>query len=198
MARVKRAVNAHKKRRAILESRQRLPRSAFAPVPQGQGAGHPLAGLQLQHPQERKGDFRQLWIQRINAAARKERHDVQPPHPGSEGRQHRGGPQDPRGAGRQRRQRVRRARRGRAEGASGRRERPEGPRRRPKRHASRSKPFTGFSPRTRRPCQPARSRALWTPSVDGPPAGGPACFHPARSSYGSRADRHGYPPPPPS
>src|SRR6478752_6985995 len=52
MARVKRAVNAHKKRRVILEraegyrgQRSRLYRKA-------------------------KGDFRRLWIQRINAASR--------------------------------------------------------------------------------------------------------------------------------
>ena len=70
MARVKRAVNAHKKRRATLERGQRLPRPALAAVPQGQGAGHPLARLRLPRPQGRKGDFRRLWIQRINAAAR--------------------------------------------------------------------------------------------------------------------------------
>ena len=91
----------------------RLPRSAFAAVPQGQGAGHPLAGLQLPRPQGRKGDFRQLWIQRINAAARAERHDLQPVHPGPEGRRRRGRPQDPRRPRRQRPDRVRRARRGR-------------------------------------------------------------------------------------
>ena len=55
MARVKRAVNAHKKRRVVLErasgyrgQRSRLYRKA------------------------RKGDFRKLWIQRINAAVRAE------------------------------------------------------------------------------------------------------------------------------
>ena len=39
MARVKRAVNAHKKRREILEQASGLPGSAFPAVPQGQGAG---------------------------------------------------------------------------------------------------------------------------------------------------------------
>ena len=70
MARVKRAVNAHKKRRVILErakgyrgQRSRLYRKAKE---------------QLLHSfvysygdrRKRKGDFRRLWIQRINAAAR--------------------------------------------------------------------------------------------------------------------------------
>ena len=34
---------------------QRLPRSALAAVPQGQGAGHPLPGLRLPRPQEAQG-----------------------------------------------------------------------------------------------------------------------------------------------
>ena len=55
MARVKRAVNAQKKRRETLERAARLPRSAFAALPQGQGAGHPLAGLQLPRPQGPQG-----------------------------------------------------------------------------------------------------------------------------------------------
>jgi large subunit ribosomal protein L20 len=70
VARVKRAVNAHKKRRVILErakgyrgQRSRLVRKAKE---------------QLLHSfvysygdrRKRKGDFRRLWIQRINAASR--------------------------------------------------------------------------------------------------------------------------------
>ena len=70
MARVKRAVNAHKKRRVILErakgyrgQRSRLYRKAKE---------------QLLHSfvysygdrKKKKGDFRRLWIQRINAGAR--------------------------------------------------------------------------------------------------------------------------------
>ena len=70
MARVKRAVNAHKKRRVILErakgyrgQRSRLYRKAKE---------------QLRHSfvysygdrKKKKGDFRRLWIQRINAASR--------------------------------------------------------------------------------------------------------------------------------
>ena len=70
MARVKRAVNAHKKRRAILEQasgyrgqRSRLYRKAKEQVT------HSLV-YNYNDRKKRKGDFRQLWIQRINAAAR--------------------------------------------------------------------------------------------------------------------------------
>ena len=70
MARVKRAVNAHKKRRAILEQasgyrgqRSRLYRKAKEQVT------HSLV-YNYRDRKKRKGDFRQLWIQRINAAAR--------------------------------------------------------------------------------------------------------------------------------
>ena len=70
MARVKRAVNAEE---ATRDSRQGqwLPRAALAAIPQGQGATAPLGCLRLRPPaKDRKGDFRRLWIQRINAAAR--------------------------------------------------------------------------------------------------------------------------------
>ncbi len=70
MARVKRAVNAHKKRREILErasgyrgQRSRLYRKAKEQVT------HSLV-YAYRDRKQRKGDFRQLWIQRINAAAR--------------------------------------------------------------------------------------------------------------------------------
>jgi large subunit ribosomal protein L20 len=70
MARVKRAVNAHKKRRVVLErasgyrgQRSRLYRKAKEQV------GH-SAVYAYRDRKKRKGDFRQLWIQRINAAAR--------------------------------------------------------------------------------------------------------------------------------
>ncbi|WP_029138509.1 50S ribosomal protein L20 [Nakamurella lactea] len=70
MARVKRAVNAHKKRRTILEhasgyrgQRSRLYRKAKEQV---------LHSLNYAYNdrRKRKGDFRQLWITRINAGAR--------------------------------------------------------------------------------------------------------------------------------
>ena len=72
MARVKRAVNAHKKRRVILEraegyrgQRSRLYRKAKEQVT------HSLV-YSYNDRRKKKGDFRRLWIQRINAAARAE------------------------------------------------------------------------------------------------------------------------------
>ena len=70
MARVKRAVNGKKHRRTVLEqaegyygNRSRSFRSANEAV---------MHSLQYAYRDRRarKGDFRQLWIQRINAAAR--------------------------------------------------------------------------------------------------------------------------------
>ena len=70
MARVKRAVNAHKKRRVTLErasgyrgQRSRLYRKAKEQVT------HSLV-YSYRDRKSKKGDFRKLWIQRINAAAR--------------------------------------------------------------------------------------------------------------------------------
>ena len=70
MARVKRAVNAAKKRRVVLErasgyrgQRSRLYRKAKEQVT------HSLV-YAYRDRRARKGDFRKLWIQRINAAAR--------------------------------------------------------------------------------------------------------------------------------
>jgi large subunit ribosomal protein L20 len=67
---VKRAVNAHKKRRVVLEQasgyrgqRSRLYRKAKEQVT------HSL-GYAYRDRRARKGNFRRLWIQRINAAAR--------------------------------------------------------------------------------------------------------------------------------
>ena len=72
MARVKRAVNAHKKRRVILKrasgyrgQRSRLYRKAKEQVT------HSLV-YSYNDRRKRKGDFRKLWIQRINAGARAE------------------------------------------------------------------------------------------------------------------------------
>ena len=70
MARVKRAVNAHKKRREVLEQasgyrgqRSRLYRKAKEQVT------HSLV-YAYNDRKDRKGDCRRLWIQRINAAVR--------------------------------------------------------------------------------------------------------------------------------
>jgi large subunit ribosomal protein L20 len=70
VARVKRALNAQKKRRVVLErasgyrgQRSRLYRKAKEQVV------HSL-GYAYRDRRAKKGDFRRLWIQRINAAAR--------------------------------------------------------------------------------------------------------------------------------
>jgi large subunit ribosomal protein L20 len=70
VARVKRAVNAHKKRREVLEKasgyrgqRSRLYRKAKEQLLHS-------ATYEYRDRKKRKGDFRQLWITRINAAAR--------------------------------------------------------------------------------------------------------------------------------
>jgi len=70
MARVKRAVNAHKKRREVLEQasgyrgqRSRLYRKAKEQVTHS-------GVYAFNDRRKRKGDFRQLWIQRINAGCR--------------------------------------------------------------------------------------------------------------------------------
>jgi large subunit ribosomal protein L20 len=72
MARVKRAVNAQKKRREVLErasgyrgQRSRLYRKAKEQVT------HSMVYAYADR-RKRKGDFRRLWIQRINAGARAE------------------------------------------------------------------------------------------------------------------------------
>ena len=72
MARVKRAVNAQKKRRVVLErasgyrgQRSRLYRKAKEQIT------HSLV-YSYNDRRKRKGDFRKLWIQRINAGARAE------------------------------------------------------------------------------------------------------------------------------
>ncbi|MDD9207872.1 50S ribosomal protein L20 [Georgenia sp. 10Sc9-8] len=72
MARVKRAVNAHKKRRTTMErasgyrgQRSRLYRKAKEQVT------HSMT-YSYRDRRARKGDFRRLWIQRINAAVRAE------------------------------------------------------------------------------------------------------------------------------
>ena len=72
MARVKRSVNAQKKRREVLEQasgyrgqRSRLYRKAKEQVQHSMMYAY-------RDRRARKGDFRKLWIQRINAAARAE------------------------------------------------------------------------------------------------------------------------------
>jgi large subunit ribosomal protein L20 len=70
MARVKRAINAHKKRKVVLErasgyrgQRSRMYRKAKEQVLHSMTYAY-------RDRKDRKGAFRRLWIQRINAAAR--------------------------------------------------------------------------------------------------------------------------------
>ena len=70
MARVRRAVNAHKKRRAVMEEakgyrgqRSRLYRKAKEQILHSRV-------YSFNDRREKKGDFRRLWITRINAAVR--------------------------------------------------------------------------------------------------------------------------------
>ena len=72
MARVKRSVNAKKKRRSVLEQasgyrgqRSRLYRKAKEQTLHS-------GVYSYDHRKDKKGDFRKLWIQRINAAVRAE------------------------------------------------------------------------------------------------------------------------------
>ena len=70
MARVKRAVHGKKHRRAVLEQAQ----GYFGNKSRSYRAANEQVLHSLQYAfrdrRARKGDFRQLWIQRINAAAR--------------------------------------------------------------------------------------------------------------------------------
>ncbi|MST32722.1 50S ribosomal protein L20 [Acidimicrobiaceae bacterium USS-CC1] len=70
MARVKRAVHSKKHRRAVLEQAQ----GYFGNKSRSYRAANEQVLHSLQYAfrdrRARKGDFRQLWIQRINAAAR--------------------------------------------------------------------------------------------------------------------------------
>ena len=70
MARVKRAVNAHKSRRVILERAKgyRGQRSRLVTKAKEQ-LTHSFT-YSYRDRRARKGDFRRLWIQRINAASR--------------------------------------------------------------------------------------------------------------------------------
>jgi large subunit ribosomal protein L20 len=70
MARVKRAVHSKKHRRAVLEQAQ----GYFGNKSRSYRSAHEQVMHSLQYAyrdrRARKGDFRQLWIQRINAGAR--------------------------------------------------------------------------------------------------------------------------------
>ena len=198
MARVKRAVNAQKKRRTVLESasgyrgqRSRLYRKAKEQM---------LHSMQYAYRdrRDRKGDFRQLWITRINAARPRQRHDLQPPDPGPAPGRRRGRPQDPGRPRGQRRDRVRRA----SSRSPGRPSPPRARRRRPapsrltleRAHAHAGDPGRTplFTARTPRVVAARRAAAPPRPRRDRPvprrgPAGGPRG---AGRRRGRRAVRH--------
>ena len=116
MARVKRSVHGRKHHRAVLEqakgyygNKSRTFRAANEQL---------LHSMQYAYRDRRarKGDFRKLWIQRINAAARQNGMSYSRFIAGLHQRRRRGGPQDPGRPGRHRRRGLRRP--GRAGSAS--------------------------------------------------------------------------------
>ena len=70
MARVKRSVNARKKRRATLERTKGFRGEANSNYKRAKEALMKAEAYQYRDRRNRKRDFRRLWIQRINAAAR--------------------------------------------------------------------------------------------------------------------------------
>ena len=80
MARVKRAVHSKKHRQATLERAK----GYYGNKSRSYQAANEQVMHSLQYAfrdrRARKGEFRKLWIQRINAACRAERHQLQPVH----------------------------------------------------------------------------------------------------------------------
>ena len=125
MARVKRGVAAKRRHKKVLEQAKgyygNKSRSFRAANEQVMRSGQ----YAFRDRRARKGEFRRLWIQRINAGDPPARHVLQPVHRRPERGRHRGRPQDPRRSRRHRRRRLRPPRRGGQGGAlSDRRERP--------------------------------------------------------------------------
>ena len=123
MARVKRAVHSKKHHRATLErakgyygNKSRSYRAANEQV---------MHSMQYAYRDRRarKGEFRQLWIQRINAACPAQRHQLQPIHRRPAPGRRRGRPQGARRPGRHRTRGLRRSgaggQRGAGRGAGG-------------------------------------------------------------------------------
>ena len=108
MARVKRAVHGRKHHRAVLEQAQ----GYYGNKSRCYQAANEQVMHSLQYAfrdrRARKGDFRQLWIQRINAGCRQHGHELQPLHHRPAGGRDRGRPQGPGRPGRHRRGRLRR------------------------------------------------------------------------------------------
>ena len=72
MTRVKRSVHARKKRRATLDRTKGFRGEANSSYKRAKEALMKAEAYQYRDRRNRKRDFRRLWIQRINAAARKE------------------------------------------------------------------------------------------------------------------------------
>ena len=70
MTRVKRSVNARKKRRATLERAKGFRGEAHSNYKRAKEAGMKADSYAYRDRRNRKRDFRRLWITRINAAAR--------------------------------------------------------------------------------------------------------------------------------
>ena len=102
MARVKRAVHAKKHHRAVLEQAQ----GYYGNKSRSFRAANEQVMHSLQYAyrdrRARKGDFRQLWIQRINAASPSERNQLQPVHRRTAGGRRDCRPEGPRRPGRPR------------------------------------------------------------------------------------------------
>ena len=103
MARVKRGVAAKRRHKKVLEQAKgyygNKSRSFRAANEQVMRSGQ----YAFRDRRARKGEFRRLWIQRINAATRQHDMSLQPVHRRAERRRHRGRPQDPRRSRRHRR-----------------------------------------------------------------------------------------------
>ena len=72
MSRVKRSVHARKKRRATLERAKGYRGQSHSSYKRAKEAVLKAEGYAYRDRRNRKRDFRRLWIQRINAAARRE------------------------------------------------------------------------------------------------------------------------------
>jgi large subunit ribosomal protein L20 len=72
MTRVKRSVNARKKRRAVLERAKGYRGEAHSSYKRAKEAVMKADSYAYRDRRNRKRDFRRLWIVRINAAARQE------------------------------------------------------------------------------------------------------------------------------
>ena len=70
MARVKRAVHSKKQRRVVLTGPRATTATRAGQLPRRQRAGQHSLQYAYHDRRARKGDFRKLWIQRINAACR--------------------------------------------------------------------------------------------------------------------------------